>query len=303
MNSENLRYITTLPVIPESCLRLRALLSSFEGDYFELIELFQSDYILSAMLLKFANSPLYNFSGRRVTSISDCVNRLGCDGLSKMFHIALVENVHEANNHYEIYQVWHRSFVLKSLAEALIECSSLTFLNKNTVVTASLLQDMGHFARATYASGQWLDTIADAKIRGCDVSFLEECENSLVPHGELAATILEQWKISSDITIPIRYHEHPDRAPKAYRKESHLLNCATSLLSYVLPSIYGKRFTKSQIETILQQNGISAESLTKLVAFVHDESDRSRTLLSLWGMGDHLSKLRTTGSTSLLRPV
>jgi len=303
MLNDAVRHISFLPVLPESQLRLRELLNSPEGDFNSLAEVIENDHILTATILKVGNSATYNYSGRRLTNIRDILARIGHEGLQRLLEHFPTDTETFSPEIGSLYTIWQRSFVNKSLVGKLERLSSLSFLNGEMLSLAGLLQDTGLVVRAHLFPELWKMLCEESKHHDNDLFSVESQTFGIETHGELGARLLEQWRISSEITIPVRYHENPEQAPRSFRSIAHLLHCTTALHSYAIPSFYGKRYAKDHIKTILQISGIDPVHLHELESFIHEESDRSRTVLSLWGMGETLSKLRSTGSTSLLRPV
>jgi HD-like signal output (HDOD) protein len=303
MYLKKLNTIDSLPVLPEVVVRLQTLLSSNRGSANDLAQLIEQDLSLSASVLKVANSALFNYSGRRIVNLRDAIVRIGREELLRILLAVSVISSFPHSDLLDLRVLWQRSFVAASLATKLERVSSLAFLETDSIAVAALFHDVGQLLLACYFP-QELDCIAEEMERNSlDFATAEKLVMKSQLHAELGGLLLEKWRLSADVAIPVRFHESPDLAPAHYRSVVHIINCADHLIDLVLPFSLSKPLGSDEINTVLTQNGIAHDRLDELIQFIHLEGDKALTLLSMWGMGDSMNKLRSTGNTSLLRPV
>lgn len=300
---EKLKKIKSLPVLPEVTLRIQNILADNSGSAIDLEDLIQQDPSLSASILKVANSALYNYSGRKITALKDAIVRIGRNELQKiLLGVSVIKSLPECDL-IDLTLLWQRSFVASALVEKLISESSLEFADSSNIRIAGLLHNIGLLILASYFPNHL--KLIDNDM-GLNKATFNESENHLFKsdfHAELGSALLEIWKLAPEVYMPVRFHESPDKAPETMRRSAFLLNCVDAVQNLVTPSPFATPYTIDQVTVILTQNGIDINHLPELIDYISVESDKALSLLSMWGLGDGIGKIRSTSSTLLLRPV
>ena len=76
MNDAILKQIKQLPPLPDTALRIEAVYQDPNSTFEDMVKILEKDPLLTADILKSANSPLYGFS-REITSIAQAVSLFG----------------------------------------------------------------------------------------------------------------------------------------------------------------------------------------------------------------------------------
>ena len=76
MTDEILKKIKQLPPLPESAMKIEAVYQNPDSNFQDMAKIIEKDPLLTADILKAANSPLYGFS-REINSISQAVGLFG----------------------------------------------------------------------------------------------------------------------------------------------------------------------------------------------------------------------------------
>lgn len=76
MNEVILKQIKQLPPLPESAMQIEAVYQDPDASFSDMVKILEKDPLLTADILKAANSPLYGFS-REINSISQAVSLFG----------------------------------------------------------------------------------------------------------------------------------------------------------------------------------------------------------------------------------
>lgn len=76
MNEVILKQIKQLPPLPESAMQIEAVYQDPDASFSDMVKILERDPLLTADILKAANSPLYGFS-REINSISQAVSLFG----------------------------------------------------------------------------------------------------------------------------------------------------------------------------------------------------------------------------------
>ncbi|MCW8896338.1 MAG: HDOD domain-containing protein [Sulfurimonas sp.] len=76
MTEEILKQIKQLPPLPESAMQIEAIYQNPDSSFSDMVHILEKDPLLTADILKAANSPLYGFS-REINSINQAVGLFG----------------------------------------------------------------------------------------------------------------------------------------------------------------------------------------------------------------------------------
>ena len=76
MNDKILQQIKQLPPLPESAMQIEAVYQNPNSTFNDMVKILEKDPLLTADILKAANSPLYGFS-REINAISQAVGLFG----------------------------------------------------------------------------------------------------------------------------------------------------------------------------------------------------------------------------------
>ncbi len=300
---DDLKKIDSLPILPEVVLQVQKLLNENEGNFNDLAILLEGDITLSSAVLKTANSALYNYSGQKITDLSNALFRIGRIELEKIVLSVSVISSFPETGLINLRLLWEQAFVTSALVKKMSELSSIENDISKTIHLSALFQKLGIVIMSSYFP-ETLQKIEVEMIRS-NTHFInsEKKVYGTNIHAELGSKLLEMWKLSNDIFVPVHFHLSPTKAPIKYKQSSWLLNASDAVLSLISPSPFVSNVNEERVNLLLQQCGISSDHLENLTEIAQQESDKARTLLSVWGLGDGLGKLRSIGSSSLLRPI
>jgi HD-like signal output (HDOD) protein len=142
MNENILKKIKSLPPLPKSVIEIQRITSDPNGSIADLIKVVKEDPMLTANLLKAANSPLYGFS-RQIKNIDQAVSLFGMSTVKGFAVSSAVRNSMKID--LSAYGINEDKFVLVSqLQDALIENWYKRERSKLDILsTASFLLDIG----------------------------------------------------------------------------------------------------------------------------------------------------------------
>jgi len=72
MTEDIIKKIKQLPPLPESAMKIEAVYQDPDSSFNDMVKILENDPLLTADILKAANSPLYGFS-REINAISQAV--------------------------------------------------------------------------------------------------------------------------------------------------------------------------------------------------------------------------------------
>ena len=133
-----------LPLLPEAALKIRKAVNSFDVGSQEIIDIVQTDAVLTARLLKVSNSPLYG-TWREIKTIKDAVRRLGVEAARNLSFSLSVHQMYQAKTTLmkkEMLALYASTRRISSLAFMLTKEFCLD-LDPEQTVLAGLLQGIG----------------------------------------------------------------------------------------------------------------------------------------------------------------
>lgn len=212
MTEEILKKIKQLPPLPESAMEIEAVYQNPDSTFNDMVKILEKDPLLTADILKAANSPLYGFS-REINAISQAVGLFGM-GTVRGFALASIVK---------------KSFILDlSPYDISNEMFSLLSKKQHALVTGWCLKKenrlMGVLSPAAFLVeiGKVIiaqQILADSKQEAFSEALnrlqnVEAAEREIVDADtpEVSASIFSQWKFEPNLVDVIRHCENPDEA-------------------------------------------------------------------------------------------
>lgn len=199
LSSKNLIFPTSM----NATMRIRSALNTADISAHQVAQLVGAEPVLSAQLLKLANSAaIRSFSGT-ITDLQTAITRLG---------FALVRNVAISVGMRQLAQLHIKGPVSEKLeslwkhtisvaATSYVLAKKLTKVNPDEAMLAGLLHDIGKFYLYSRA-GNYPELFANE-------TALDEIVQQW--YAEIGEAILESWEIPEEIVVAIRDHELTNR--------------------------------------------------------------------------------------------
>lgn len=265
MKETLLSKIKTLPPLPETVTRIQQICADPEASIGDLVKVVEKDPMITANLLKAANSPFYGFS-REINSVSQAVSLFGMATVKGLALSGAVKKL--LNVDLDAYNTTPNHFAdVSQLQNALMThwYAQVDRRKLDTLSVASFLQDTGMIVIAQeMAKDPRLQEFKDA-IANC-VSIAEVEQNFL---GETTATVtaavFDHWRLEESLTLAIRYSDTPSEAPEEIR------DFATALAVVKAAVSVNKPFGEEQVALALklaEQYGYNVEKFSASVEAV-----------------------------------
>ena len=197
-----LRYCTTLPSLPAVAIKIIELANDPDADIGTVCQYISLDPVLSAKLLKTANTPLYK-SRRVVTNVRQAVSILGTHSVIvialsfSLTNSLLKESASDRLSSFDHNIFWRRSITSALACRALGEKLALKFLDD--LFLAGLVQDIGILAYAfiiPQVYGKIFSSTSDH-----DTLLKIENEKLGAGHDELGYELLKAWHVPDYISL------------------------------------------------------------------------------------------------------
>jgi putative nucleotidyltransferase with HDIG domain len=210
----------SLPTLPGIITKLNALTSNDKSSVQEMARLVSSDQVLSARILKLANSPSYGFY--RVSTISNAMILLGVNVIKSL---ALSSSIFEIMEKSSV-GLWEHS--LGAGVAANIIARHLNLPECEEISTAALLHDIGKvIVRLNFGDDYRLLL---ALVAEKDISMLEaERELLGTDHAEVGAWLATGWYLPEKLIEPISCH-HDVATSENFRVKTSVVHLADILV-------------------------------------------------------------------------
>lgn len=233
MNTILKEKMRQLPALPESAIKLEAIYHDPNSSFDDMVKVLEIDPLLTADILKAANSPLYGFT-REINSITQAVGLFGMGTIRGFALAMIVKKSFELN--LTPYGISNSQFSdLSKMQNAL---AVNWYLRKNPKLMellspASFLIEIGKVMISQCILDEDKVEAFTAKIKESDSIRSVEQEFCDTTTAEVSADIFNHWKFDEDLINLIRFGGSPEECESDSLKEAakvlHVIRIATGL--------------------------------------------------------------------------
>jgi len=264
--------VKTLPTLPNIIYQLLQLLQYGDVDIEEVVEVITYDLAISTRLLKVANSAYYGFM-KKITTVRHAISVLGFRQVKSLaLGITVFETMKGIGGKSSIdhKQLWLHSIGC-GMAARLI-CRFAPAIDPETAFTASLLHDIGKLVMDGFY-GTHYQKVMEKVSQGVQ-QFTAEEQIFGFDHGEVGGWLCERWKLPSELTYPIMYHHHIQRAQGDWKTIAAIVHCADYLSKRLSdetapsPSDAALRVLAvrgEELDDVLKELAMEKESISSLI--------------------------------------
>jgi len=200
-----LQKIKQLPPLPESALQIEAVYQNPNSSFEDMVKILERDPLLTADILKAANSPLYGFT-REITSIAQAVGLFGMGTVRGFALASIVKKSFPLN--LAPYGISNDQFsALSKRQHALV---TNWYLRKDpkllgVLSPAAFLVEIGKALIAQYLTTEKKEAAFREKI--AELGNVDAAEKELcgTDTAEVSATIFNHWQFEPALIDAIRY--------------------------------------------------------------------------------------------------
>ncbi|HYE02130.1 MAG TPA: GGDEF domain-containing protein [Phycisphaerales bacterium] len=246
-----LKQARRLPTPPGTAIRVIELCRRDQTEVQEIADAIMCDPVLSARLLKFANSAATGHA-REILSIRQAVMLLGLRSVKLAalgFSIAPPEPSGSCGG-FDLSEFWAASCATAVVSRHL--AGERFGLDREEAFTAGLLSGIGRLAMARGVPDDYASVMAGNPV-GTELVKAER-EIIGIDHAELGSQILQDWQLPSVLVGAVAYQYEPDKAPEPARPLATLVNVAGALapiLAEASPSPASQARAREAVEQTL----------------------------------------------------
>lgn len=210
----------TLPTLPGVINKLNSLSNDDKSSVQEMARIVSADQVLSARILRLANSPSYGFY--RVSTISNAMILLGVNVVKSLALSSSIFEIMEKNS----VGLWEHS--LGTATAAGIIARKLALPEVEEITTAGLLHDIGKVIIGLKCSEQMAEIRRRIKL---DEVYIREAERAILDtdHAEVGAWLSKSWFLPDKLSEPIAFH-HQVSASEDHRIKTSVVHLADVLI-------------------------------------------------------------------------
>ena len=209
-----LQKIKQLPPLPESALQIEAVYQNPNSSFDDMVKILEKDPLLTADILKAANSPLYGFT-REINSIAQAVGLFGMGTVRGFALASIVKKSFPLN--LDPYGISNEQF--SSLSKEQHALVTNWYLRKDPKLLgilspAAFLVEIGKALIAQYLTTEKKSEEFQAKMAELGSVTAAEKEVCGTDTAEVSATIFSHWQFEPALVETIRHCSDPANAPE-----------------------------------------------------------------------------------------
>ncbi len=264
---ERLRELPTLPGVAQ---RVAAALDRPDASLAEAAALIETDQVLTAHLLRLANSAFYGLSGR-IASVVQALTVLGTTVARSLVYSTSVLDLDIGMRGF-----WEHSVGTAVAAGALAR--RLGVAHPEEVSGAGLLHDLGKVVLHKQAPAAFVEIVTRARTDGTRFRDVERAVLG-VDHAEVAGWLLARWRVPQRILEPVVFHHEPELAAVA-RVETAIVHVANTLVRAYGYGFGGDRRVPAISPSAWRLLGLQTSDVERVVATFEDDLVRAQDTLA-----------------------
>jgi len=212
MTEELLKKIKQLPPLPESVMQIEAVYQDPDATFNDMVKILEKDPLLTADILKAANSPLYGFS-REITAISQAVGLFGMGTVRGFALASIVKKSFTLDlSPYGISNEMFSDLSKKQHALTTAWCIKKENRLMGVLSPAAFLVEIGKVLIAQQLitdnkQQEFADALAELNnVEGAEREVLD------TDTAEVSATIFKHWKFEDSLIDVIEHCQNPSEA-------------------------------------------------------------------------------------------
>jgi len=204
---KQIRRIKNLPTLPGIVQKISRMVENPKTSSADVARLIAQDQVLSAKVLRMANSPFFGMS-RKISSITQALVILGFNVVKGLVLTSSVFDMMKQS----MVGLWEHSIGCAAAAGAVAR--HLDRPDTEEVLVAGLLHDLGKVVLSLQVPEETTRILDLAKEK--EISFYEaEREILDFTHSDVGLWLSEHWNLPLALSDPMRHHHQPDRAKGA----------------------------------------------------------------------------------------
>ena len=206
---QRVQSLSRLTTLPQIATRVLELVENPRTSASQLGEIIASDQVLTARILKLANSAYFGFP-RRISTLNLAIVVLGFNALRDLvLSISIIDQFRvNADHGLDLEKFWRHSVIVAIGAKVLSRMGG--YAPAGEVFVGGLIHDIGYLVLVQHFPHLFQEAFNYAQERS--ISFLEAEYRTLgFSHAEVGAWLAQGWNLPEKLVKAIQYHHQPQR--------------------------------------------------------------------------------------------
>lgn len=259
---KRVQLLKNLPTLPGMIDKISRAVESKRFSAADIGKLISRDQVLTAKVLKLANSAFFGFS-RKVGSLTQALVLLGFDVVKGLILTSSVFDLMKNKGE----DLWRHSMGVASAAA--IIATEVGMPDAEEASLAGLLHDLGKVVIRVHMPNDSASINELVEVEGLA---LREAEREVLGfnHTQVGQWLAESWKLPEQLSEPIRWHHKPEgsRAAPQMTAAVHLADCLVRGFGY---GDGGDPWVPPLDRFALKQLGLNSQKLENIVAELCDK--------------------------------
>ncbi len=204
-----------LPPLPTVVAKLIEMIDNPKTNARSLAKLISTDQVLTARILKLANSSYYGFP-RRISTINLALVVLGFDTLKNLcISVSMREwfSDNESESDFDMSRFWEHSISCGVAARMIARNSGYMIAGESFV--GGLLHDIGKLVLKQYIKPEFNEIMETVRRENC--LFIEAEEKIIgINHAIIGKWLADRWNLPKHLVDSIEYHHNPEESKDHY---------------------------------------------------------------------------------------
>jgi HD-like signal output (HDOD) protein len=204
------KYVDRFPTLPEVALGVLGKLEDPDCDLRKIAELISMDPVLSAQMIRMANSSLYGGSAP-TDSLIVAITRLGMtETRNAVLTVSVMNTVPSLPPPLSVNDFW--TLGLGTALSARHIARGMGYTNPEQAYLGGLVHSLGEAYLAIFFTDRYRRTVETTRQKNASLE-AAITQEFRVNHTDLSAEILRSWNFHESVTEAVQFHLTPELAP------------------------------------------------------------------------------------------
>ena len=265
---DRLNAIEDLPTIPHTMQQVLSSLDAIATSAQTLENIIKDDPVLTAQVLKLANSPVYG-GGVEIASLARAIVTLGLDEVRNVVVGLSLSGIFCDDlgfAEFDSGDLWLHSIGVATCARMIAR--RVDGVDEEEIFTAGMLHDLGRILYCLYFPDELRDVLSNVK---GPITLQNAEEQYGLTHAEIGAYLAFRWKLGDFMVHTIRYHHQP-RSAGSYAMAASVVNLADAITMQL--EIGWKEPSGSPKITVPKILGLDGAAVKEIALKMRDDKEK-----------------------------
>jgi len=221
--------IHDLPTLPVVMLKILECIDDPHSSAEDLKNIIMKDAPISAKVLKLANSAYYGYT-RHISEITRAIVILGFEiiiDVAMSVSLASLLNPPAVDLDIPVEEFWKHSIGVGEAARLTAKQTQYPYSERAFLM--GLTHDIGKIIFTSIFPREFNNALRTAKNNKTLLIKAEKGEIG-INHTQAGELLCDKWELPKSMSIPVRYHHQPEKAPEEFRRETALVHLANYMV-------------------------------------------------------------------------